>query len=89
MTKTPKDPADPKTQPISPNTAPAPSSSLTGVNLSDLRLSQDFASQAGVKKAILTIPVRKPGRQTFVRVRSGEQWRFQTALLTLKEEREV
>jgi len=63
--------------------------SLADLNLSSLRLSQDFAERAGVKKAILTIPVRKPTRQSFVRVRPGEDWRFQVALLNLKEEREV
>ena len=58
-------------------------------NLDKLRLSQDFASAIGVKKHILTVPVRKPGRQDFVRVYPGEDWRLQTAVLELKEERET
>jgi len=33
--------------------------------------------------------VRKPNRQEFIRVRSGEQWHYQTYVLTLKEERET
>ena len=36
-----------------------------------LRLSQDFGEQIGVKKALLTVPVRKPDRQWFVR--AGER----------------
>lgn len=62
---------------------------LADLNLSDLRLSQNFTDQAGVKKAILTVPVRKPSRQAFVRVRPGEEWRYATLLLNLKEERET
>ena len=34
---------------------------------SRLRLSQNFVESVGVKKALLTVPVRKPGRQDFVR----------------------
>lgn len=58
-------------------------------NLEDLRLSQDFASQVGVKKALLTVPVRKPSRQDFVRVRNDETWRLATAVLEFKDDRET
>ncbi len=58
-------------------------------DVSSLRLSQDFASNVGVKKALLTIPVRKPDRQWFVRVHPDPAYRFQTAVLELKEDREV
>ena len=54
-----------------------------------LRLSQDFGSSLGVKKALLTVPVRKPDRQWFVRVHPSEEYRIQTAVLELKEERET
>ena len=40
-----------------------------------------------MKKLIVTVPVRKPNRQEFIRVGSGVDWRIQTCLLTLKEER--
>ena len=43
----------------------------------------------GVKKALITVPVRKPNRQDFVRVYAGEEWRLQTAVIELKEERET
>ena len=42
----------------------------------------------GVKKALLTVPVRKPNRQEFIRVHPGEDWRLETVILELKEERE-
>ncbi len=58
-------------------------------NLSRLRLSQDFAQSVGVKKALLTVPVRKPGRQDFIRVHESPDWWLETAVLELKEERET
>ncbi len=54
-----------------------------------MRLSQDFASTLGVKKALLTVPVRKPSREWFVQVHPDESYRVQTAVLELKEDREV
>jgi hypothetical protein len=54
-----------------------------------LRLSQNFSELSGVKKATLTIPVRRPNRHEFIWVRPGEEWRFATAVLELKEERET
>ena len=58
-------------------------------NLERLRLSQDFQNQVGVKKAILTVPVRKPDRQWFIRVHPDPEWRLETAVLELKDERET
>lgn len=58
-------------------------------DISALRLSQDFASGVGVKKLLVTVPVRKPHRQWFVRVHPDESHRLQTAVLELKEERET
>ena len=40
-------------------------------DLSRLRLSQNFSEKVGVRKALLTVPVRKPGRQDFIRVHPG------------------
>jgi hypothetical protein len=37
-------------------------------DLSALRLDQSYADTVGVKKLLTTVPVRKPGRQDFVRV---------------------
>jgi hypothetical protein len=63
--------------------------SIDSFDFEKLRLSQNFSELAGVKKAIITIPVRKPNRQEFIRVRPGEEWRLETAVLELKEERET
>ena len=56
---------------------------------SRLRLSQNFSETVGVKKALITVPVRKPTRQEFVRVHPSEEYRLETAVLELKEERET
>ena len=61
----------------------------TLLDLETLRLGQDFGKRAASKKALITIPVRKPGRQDFVRVHPDPDWRLQTAVLELKEERET
>src|SRR5262245_53377567 len=54
-----------------------------------LRLSQDFADGLGVKKALLTLPVRKPDKAWFVRVHPSADYRLQTVVIELKEERET
>jgi hypothetical protein len=54
-----------------------------------LRLSQDFSATLGVKKAILTIPRRRPSKEIWVRVHPKEEYRIQTGILELKEEQEL
>lgn len=56
---------------------------------SSLRLAQNFSETVGVKKALTTVPVRKPTRQEFVRVHPEKEFRLETAVLELKEERET
>jgi hypothetical protein len=58
-------------------------------DLDRLRLGQDFASQVGVKKALISVPVCKPHRQAFVRVHSDPAYRLEVAMLELKEDREI
>ena len=57
-------------------------------SLESLRLSQNFDEAVGVTKRLTTVPVRKPNRQEFVRVRPGDEWRLDTAVFDYKEERE-
>ncbi len=54
-----------------------------------LRLSQDFADGLGVKKALITVPVRKPDRQWFIRVHPDPAYRMPVAMLELKDDREI
>ena len=63
-------------------------SSKNPFDLSRLRLSQNFSDQIGVKKALITVPVRKPDRQWFIRVHPDAEWRLPTAVIEHKEDRE-
>jgi hypothetical protein len=56
-------------------------------DLSRLRISQDFTTSCGVKKALLTVPVRKPAKEWFIRTNSD--LRIETCVLELKEDRET
>ena len=57
-------------------------------DLSKLRLDQNFADTVGVKKLLRTVPVRKPGKQEWVRVHPGERL-APAALVELKDDREI
>ena len=57
-------------------------------NLDALRLGQDFSTALG-KRMLTTVPVRKPGKQDFIMVRPEPEFRLETFILELKEEREV
>ena len=57
-------------------------------DLERLKLSQDFPALAGVKKALTTVPVRKPHPQSFFRTHPEPEWRFNTYILELKETQE-
>ena len=54
-----------------------------------LRLSQDFAANLGVKKVLTTVPVRKPSKEWWIQVHPDPAYHIQTAVLELKEDREV
>jgi hypothetical protein len=54
-----------------------------------LRLPQDFASAAGVEKALLSIPVRKPAKNWFIRVCPDTAYQLSTAVIELKEDQET
>jgi hypothetical protein len=54
-----------------------------------LRLSQDPLAAAGVKKALIHVPVRRPSPQEYIRVHPGEDYRLDTAIIELREDREI
>ena len=55
-----------------------------------LRLDQSFADTVGVKRHLMTVPVRKPNRQDFVRVHPDLEYRLTpAAIIEIKEDREV
>jgi hypothetical protein len=56
-------------------------------DLSRLRIAQDFVDTVGVRKELVTVPVRKPDKQWFSRVHPDERYRLPVAVLELKDER--
>ena len=70
--------------------APRPGSATSEdrFSLSALRLSTDYMAAAGVKKVITTVPVRRPPKTAFIRVRPGTEWAFTTVVLEQKEQGE-
>lgn len=54
-----------------------------------LRLSGDFTAATNVKKLLLTVPVRKPDKSWFVRTHPNDDYRINTAVIELKEDRET
>jgi len=77
--------------------AAAPAANILGRNPSDpdpfdlaaLRINPNFSETVGVKKLLTTVPVRKPSKQDFIRVHSGENYRDNFAMIELKDDREA
>ena len=59
-----------------------------GLSLEEHRLSQNFQSSGEVKKAIISIPVRKPGKQEFIKVHPEATMSFETHALKVEEDNE-
>lgn len=74
---------------IGVSSAASASLRLEGFDLRALRLPQNFGESLGVKRHITRVPVRKPLKTEFFRVRADEEFRFQTMILELKEEGET
>lgn len=72
-----------------PTTPEMPTARNDPFDLSKLRLGQDYAETVGVKKLLRTVPVRKPGRQDFVRVHQDPAFRENLPAIELKEDREL
>jgi hypothetical protein len=54
----------------------------------NLRLTPDYIESAGVKKLLSSVPVRKPHRQDFIRVRPEPEFRDTFAMIQLNDDRE-
>jgi hypothetical protein len=75
---------------IEPAVEPAPVNSADPFgNLDALRLSQSFVEMAGAKPLLLTVPVRKPNKQEYIRVLPDPAYRLDCAIIELKEDREI
>lgn len=77
----------------SPPLPPPPPASTSAVpdpfDPASLRLTQDFQATGGVQKHVTTVPVRKPTKEEFVRVRPEPEYILDTLVLELKESREM
>ena len=62
---------------------------LQSLDLENLKLSQNYAETLNVRKALTTVPVRKPNKQDFVRVHPNSEYQIQTMVLELKDDREM
>lgn len=51
------------------------------LDLESLRLGQDFVQATPTKRLLTNVPVRKPVKQSFVRVRPGSEWRLDSYVL--------
>jgi hypothetical protein len=76
-------------------TAPAPIEKIEKVrpaeddfNIENLRLDQSFLDTS-VKKLLLTVPVKRPSPQDFIRVRPDPEYRATLAIVELRDERET
>jgi hypothetical protein len=76
-------------EPNHPAAPPPPPPAPDPFDPASLRLEANYAAGIGVKKVISTIPVKKPGKQDWFRVRPGEGWRMPTAVFESEAERET
>jgi hypothetical protein len=77
--------AENKLQAVPPSTDDAPNP----FDPEQLRIDINVAEGIGVKKAIITIPVRKPNGQDFIRVHPSPDFRLPVAIIELKDDRET
>lgn len=57
-------------------------------DLNALRLDQNFDTIIGAQQVLTVVRVRKPNNQEWFRIHPSEEWRLQTPVLRLKEDRE-
>jgi hypothetical protein len=72
----------------SPNNPSAGSPSPDPFDVNALRLSPALTAGLGVKKVLLTVPVRKPDRSWFVRVHDDPGYSLATAVIEVRDGRE-
>lgn len=74
-------------QPI--QVAVASVSATPQLNINSLRLKLGYGETLSVKKVLVTVPVKKPNKATFFRIRDGEEWEFPALILERKEDNET
>jgi hypothetical protein len=79
-------PPNPQRETVLPVAEP---SSYDPFDPENLRIDPAFMNETGAKKLLTTIPVRRPGKQSFVRVHPEPGYRLNVALVELEEDREI
>jgi hypothetical protein len=74
---------------LPPDNQPDEQDALNPFAPENLRIDLNFAEGIGVKKAIITVPVRKPNGQDFIRVHPGPEFRLPVAIIELRDDRET
>src|SRR5208282_5122129 len=84
-------PAQPQAQPqASGQTAELPSAKPGKFNLDKFRLGQnDYVENAGGRKLLTTIPVRRPAKESWFRSHRDSNFRFPASVIELKEQNEL
>lgn len=62
-----------------------PDDLLSPENIGRLRQSQNFSQLTPTRAVLSSIPIRKPGRHEWVRIRSGADWEFNTYVFRDRE----
>jgi hypothetical protein len=75
--------------PFSPNGVPTLEPGPDPFDPESLRLPQDFQVATKVRKALLTIPVKKPNREWFIRVHPDTAYHLHTRVIEIKNPDEV
>jgi hypothetical protein len=70
------------------NTLPLPSN-LSVTDLNSLRLPTNYGATLGVQKLLTTVPIGRPNKSTFFRVKQSEELAFNTFILENKLTRET
>lgn len=66
--------------------AATPATGLNPFDPASLRLTQDFSAGLGVKKMLLTVPVRKPAKEWWFRTNPDPTYRLDTGVIELKDD---
>jgi hypothetical protein len=69
-----------------PPSPPAESTTPDPFDLNRLRLAPDDDAALGVRELLVSLPYRKPSKESFFRVRTGEEWRCTGGLIELKDD---
>lgn len=88
MTKSNEQPSLPQVSEPRPAAPPVLSATTDELDLASLRLPQNYGDGLGVKRQIVSLPVRRPDRQWWIRVQPDPLYRIDTAIIDVQDQRE-